>query len=150
MLVEQQNGEDEEITVVAVNDSLLKKVKLSDIAVHKKDIQIVLEEAETYVLGPRPVEVAQLDKYLPTSMWSCRLGRGESYRGKIKMGGYMNYLKCPVYIQGSNKELADKIDNWRVMVIKTMADLKAEGKNKYPRVAYLPQYNWARNEVEDM
>ena len=144
------DGNDEEITVVAVNDSPLKKIKLSDVAAQKKDVQLVLEEAETYVLGPRPIEVGKLDDYLPTSMWSCSLGRGQSYKGSIKMRGYVDYLKCPVYIQGSNEELADKIDNWRVMVIKTMADLKAEGKNDYPRVAYLPQYNWARNDVKDI
>ena len=148
----REDDDSESCMLICVNESPLKRVKLSPSVQMDDDYEKeeALAVAETMILKPQKTKVEDLDDFIPTSLYKMRQTLGESYQGKIRMPNYTEYLKCPVYITHVNNVLADKIQVWRKKTLRMLQDLKAKGNNNYPRVAYMPQYNWAKEDVGNM
>ena len=55
----------------------------------------------------------------------------DNYNDRLKAKNYTAYLKCPVYIQESNRDLCLKIRTWRHRTIKYLNALKNKSEKHF-------------------
>lgn len=132
---------DDEITIIQTKKPTPKRLRLEK-AIERgtknhTDIYGIVK------MNPCPKDMKDLSDEKPTLMRSFD-ETVPDYRGQIRVEGYHNYLRCPIYSRQANRKLIWKIRDWMDKSMQVLVEIDEMAEKGYKSLVYKQQYTWAK------